>query len=653
MAAALQNRGPDGHGFFVAEGIGLAHTRLSLVDATGGSQPLANEDGSIWVTANGEIFAHERLREELRQRGHRFRSRCDIEVLVHAYEEWGEAAWQRLEGQFAFALWDGRRQLLHLVRDRFGILPLHYAHTPDAVLFASEAKALFASGRLQPRFDAGAVHQVFTLWSALPPRTVFAGVHSVAPGSAVVFGADLQPRHTTWYQLDMSVRADGPTSLDEASEQLEHHLRTAVRRRLVADVAVGGYLSGGLDSSVLTAIAASEGQSLTTFALRFAEPAFDETAAQRRVSRLLGTVHHETLCSAADIRAALPEVVWHCETPLLRTAPVPMFHLSRLVRDHGIKAVLTGEGADELLGGYSIFLEDKVRRFWSRQPDSEARPALLARVHDFVGTNEQRASSMWRAFYGTSLRDTSDPFHAHAVRWKNTAWTTRVLQPLTAATPGIEAMRRQLAGLLPPQFADWQPMARAQAVEIATFMSSYLLSSQGDRVAMGHGVETRYPFLDSEVVRFCAGLPDRFKVQGLRTKVALRAVASRLLPADVWQRKKQPYRAPVAQALLAAHGEDYVADLLSPAKLRANELIAAPAATALVEKTSRDPARASERESMALCGLLTLQLLREHFVERLPERLAAGTRSLAERRPDVAVDHRSQPPHPSRTPTRP
>lgn len=640
MAAALQHRGPNGHGFFLDEGIGLAHTRLALVDLTGGAQPLTNEDDSIWVVGNGEIYDHEAWRAELRQRGHHFRSRSDIEILVHAYEEWGEAAWSRLDGQFAFALWDARRQQLHLVRDRFGILPLHFAQLPNTVLFASEAKALFASGRLQPAFDASAVHQVFTLWSCLPPRSVFTGVMAVAPGSAVVFDAELRPRHTTWWQLDLAARHDGPENLAAAGEQLESHLRTAVRRRLAADVPVGGYLSGGLDSSVLTALAASEGATIDTFALRFQDPVFDETAAQRRVSSLLGTRHHEVLVTDDDIRAALPEVVWHCETPLLRTAPVPMFLLSALVRHNGIRAVLTGEGADELLGGYSIFLEDKVRRFWARQPESAARPALLSRVHEFVGTSEQRASRMWQAFYGSGLLDTADPFYAHSLRWQNTAWTKRVLRPLAGEAATREDHRQQLMALLPQAFSHWRPLARAQAVEIAAFLSSYLLASQGDRVAMGHGIEARYPFLDADVAAFCAGLPDRFKVRGLRTKVALREVAARHLPADVWQRKKQPYRAPVASALFAPGATVYAEDLLSAAKLRANELVDAGTALVLVDKCRRAHGQVSERESMALCGLLTLQLLREHFFVGLPQRIDGLVRDLGRRRPDVFVHRR-------------
>lgn len=637
MAALLQHRGPDGHGFALDRRCGLAHTRLSLVDLAGGAQPIGNEDGSVWLVANGEVFDHVAQRRELERLGHRFRTRSDVEVLLHAYEQWGERAWSRLDGQFAAAIWDARAQRLLLVRDRFGIVPLFYAETADAVVFASEAKALFAGSRVQPRLDAIALHQVFTMWSAPAPRSVFAGVRSVAPAETVEFGSG-SPRRTTWWRPDLRVRPDGPRTLADAADALEAHLRRAVQLRLTADVPVGAYLSGGLDSSLTTALAVHAGASLQTFALRFEDAAFDETGPQRRVQQLLGTRHHEVLCREQDIRTHLPEVVWHCETPLVRTAPVPMFLLSGLVQRHGIKAVLTGEGADELLGGYSVFLEDRVRRFWARQPRSTARPALLQRVHDFVATGDQRASAMWRTFYGKDLDQVADPFHSHRLRWHNGAWTTRVLRPLADTDRDAAQPATALAALLPEDAANWRPLAQAQATELASFLSPYLLASQGDRVALAHGVEARYPFLDPDVVTFCNGLPDGWKLRGLRTKVVLRELAARHLPPDVAQRRKQPYRAPVAPALFGPGPDDYVGELLSPSRLRDDELVDARAAGLLVDKARRSGGRVSEREAMALCGLLTLQLLREHFQHRLPQRVEHAVQRLARRAPDVHRD---------------
>lgn len=636
MAALLRHRGPDGHGYHVDRHCGLAHTRLALVDLAGGAQPIGNEEGSVWLIANGEIFDHREHRDRLEQCGHRFRTGTDVEVLLHGYEQWGLDAFGRFDGQFAAAIWDAATRCLVLVRDRFGILPLFWAEAEGAVVFASEAKALFASGRIAPRIDPAALHAVFTSWSVPPPRTVWTGVRSVAPGEAMVFAGGRAQRHV-WWRPDLRVRDDGPRTLAAAADELEALLRQAVRTRLVADVPVGAYLSGGLDSALITALAREQGAEIETFSLRFEDPAFDETVPQRRVQQLFATRHHEVLCRGADIRSHLADVVWHCETPLVRTAPVPMFLLSQLVQNERIKAVLTGEGADEMLGGYSVFLEDKVRRFWAREPGSTVRPRLLERVHDFVADASQRSSAMWRAFYGGEAGTVGDPFHSHRVRWRNGAWTTRVLRPLPPEAG--EPLESLLSEVLPADLASLRPLAQAQLIERASFLSPYLLASQGDRVALGHGVEARYPFLGPAVAAFCDGLPDGWKIRGLRTKVVLREVARRHLPADVADRRKQPYRAPVAAALLAPGGDE-VDEMLAPDRLADDPLVDAATAGLLVAKVRGNGGRASEREAMALCGLATLQMLRERFERGLPQIADRSRAELARNAPDVASDRR-------------
>ncbi len=392
MIAMLGHRGPDGYGFYRDERIGLAHARLSIVGLAGGFQPIHNEDRSLWISFNGEIFNHVELRRDLEARGHRFYTRTDTEVIVHAFEEHGPAAWAKLNGQFAIALWDRRRRDLWLVRDRLGILPLFHARQGHHLVFASEAKALFGGGRVTPAFDPARLAQVFTHWSAAPHGSVFAGVESVPAATAIRFDANLVPHQERYWQPDLSGAPSlAGISLDEAADRLEDKLLDAIRLRLRADVPVGVYISGGLDSAVIAALARKlDTTTLHSFGVRFTDAGFDETPQQRLVADHVGTEHHDILCGPQDIQAALPDVVWHSETPLLRTAPAPLFLLSRLVRDRGIRVVLSGEGADEWLAGYDIFKEDKVRRFWARQPDSKARPTLLGRVHPFAAIGGQK-----------------------------------------------------------------------------------------------------------------------------------------------------------------------------------------------------------------------------------------------------------------------
>ncbi len=635
MIAMLGHRGPDGGGFYRDEHIGLAHARLSIVGLANGFQPIHNEDHSIWISFNGEIFNHVELRRDLEARGHRFITSTDTEVIVHAYEEWGTDSWTKLNGQFAFALWDGRSRALWLVRDRLGILPLHFTRVGDHILFASEAKALFASGRVTPRFDGARLAQVFTQWTVAPQGSVFAGVHMVPAASALRIGPDLTITEERYWQPDLSGDpALAGLSLHEASEALNDRLLDAVRLRLRADVPVGVYISGGLDSAVIAALARlnENSGSVHSFGVRFADPAFDETSQQRLVASVTGTEHHEILCGPAEIQAALPAVVWHAETPLLRTAPAPLFLLSRLVRDHGIRVVLSGEGADELLGGYDIFKEDRIRRFWARQPDSTGRAALLGRIHAFAAMNgakdsQFKDSRLWQSFFRHGLTAVDDPFYAHRIRWRNSAWALRLLSPDIRAAVDPAGMDAALLARLPPGWRDWNALSRAQLVEMESFLTPYLLASQGDRVSMANSIEARYPFLDPDVVDFCNALPPRLKLLGLRDKLPLRRLAGRLLPAEISRRPKRPYRAPMTTALFGANAPDYVQDLLSETMLTRYGLVDTPSALTLVSKARRQEGRmAGEREEMALVGILTLQMLAhaygDDFSNRAAERFA-------------------------------
>ena len=646
MIGMLRHRGPDEYGCYRDDRIGLGHARLSILDLSSGAQPLSNEDGTIWITFNGEIFNYVELRDELEQVGHRFATRTDTEVIVHAYEEYGSEAWQRFNGQFAFALWDHRRSVLWLVRDPVGILPLVYAQLGEAVVFASEAKAIFASGLLKPSINPAALPQVFTGWAVLPPATAFAGVSSVPPGVAIRIDGRLRLQTRRYWQLDLAgVAGAREMGIERAADELGARLLRGVQLRLRADVPVGAYLSGGLDSSTIASLLqAQDGQAFQTFAIRFADPDFDETEPQRRMARLLGAEHHEILCDGDAIRNALPETVWHCECPLLRTAPVPLYLLSGLVRERGMKVVLTGEGADELLAGYDIFKENRLRGFWGRQPTSNRRAALFSRLYADVGRN-QRQTSFWREFFARDLQGGADPYYSHRVRWANTAWSLRFLsrERWNEAQLTAEAIDASVDELMPAGWRTWPALCRAQAVEIVTFMSSYLLCSQGDRVALAHGVEVRYPFLDPEVIAWCGRLPSRLKLRGLHDKVTLRRFAGRSVPSDIAERPKRPYRAPMTRVLWEGGEADYVEELLSARALRRSGLIDVIATQRLLTKArQRRGIMSGEREEMALIGLLTLQILMHQYCVEFASRAIRARAALSRQSPAVRVDRRSR-----------
>lgn len=615
MLEAIRHRGPDENGVFANEWVGLGSARLSIIDLAGGRQPIHNEDGTVWVVFNGELYNYVELRRDLEAAGHVFSTHSDTEVLVHLYEE-DEQDWLlKLNGQFAIALWDQKNQTLILARDRLGVRPIFYTVRDGALYFASEMKSLFNQPGLRTEFDPIALSQIFTFWTTLGKRTCYRNISSVLPGHYLKIRGGRMTEHPYW-RLDMSPASDSPQpSIDEAAEQLLWLLKDAVRLRLVrSDVPVGAYLSGGLDSSSITALAGQHSETrLKTFSIAFGDQAFDESAYQQRTNEFLGVDNDAIHCSHADIAAAFPEAIRHAEMPLLRTAPVPMLLLSRLVHEHNFKVVLTGEGADEILGGYDIFKEAKIRRFWARQPDSAFRPLLLRRLYPYIGALSHGGDAYLRMFFGKNLSDTGDPFYAHRLRWQNTARCLRFFSPdCRDEIKGYDPLA-ELAESLPAEFKTWHPFSQAQYLEIIIFLSSYLLSSQGDRMGMANSVEGRFPFLDPRVVEFSVRLPAEYKMYGLREKAVLKRAMKGLLPQETLSRSKQPYRAPIRSVFFGGDSPQYVGENLSPEKLRETGYFAPESVAALIAKCRRG-GNVSETEEMALTGILSVQLL--HFMWR-------------------------------------
>jgi asparagine synthase (glutamine-hydrolysing) len=614
MTSALTHRGPDEEGFHLEPGIGLGHRRLSIIDLSSGQQPLSNEDGTVWVAFNGEIFNYVELRAELLKRGHQFRTHSDTEVLVHLYEEEGIEFLHRLNGQFAIALWDRSRRRLVLARDRVGIRPLfHTTLANGQVAFASEMKALFAHGEVRREIDPVALGQVAALWVAVPPRTSFKDIEELPAGSVLVIEGNDRREQRYWRPEFPGEHEYEERTFGYWRDGLRELLEDAVRLQLRSDVPVATYLSGGLDSSILSALVKRDHiNDLTTFSVGFADARFDEREHQQRMVQHLGTSHRERIVTQADIGRVFADVIWFAERPLMRTASAPLLELAALVRDSGVKVVLTGEGADEIFGGYNIFREDKVRRFWARNPQSAWRSALLSRLYGYV-KRDPKTEAFWRQFFGKGLQDVSDPYYSHRVRWNNTMQVRRFLAPcVQAQMQSEEAMLAELERYLGPARSHWHPMCRAQYLEMTLFMSGYLLSSQGDRMMMGHSIEGRFPFLDHRLIEFAARIPPKFKVRGLEEKYILKRAFADLLPPQIAQRPKQPYRAPISQCFPA--GQNLAANLLEDAAIRTTGLLDAEAIGLLLRKARADQGSLREREEMALATAVSIQLLHHHFV---------------------------------------
>jgi asparagine synthase (glutamine-hydrolysing) len=629
MIGAIQHRGPDEFGVYRDKHAGLCHARLSIIDVAGGQQPLSNENESIWIVFNGEIFNYVELRSELENIGHRFRTHSDTEVIVHAYETWGEQCFQRFNGQWALALWDSVARKLILSRDRLGVRPLYIHEGNGRIIFASEVKAIFVDPTVSRAIDARGLDQTFTYWASIAPVSLFRDIEELPPGSIRQYdrtGRKVDKKFwTPSFPLVESRLAltPFPLSLPEATEALREKLERATALRMVrSDVPVGSYLSGGLDSSMIAWMGrkAKEGD-FRTFSLRFKDSEYDEKAFQDLMTSTLNSNHTEVMISRDDISAAFPDVIWHTERPILRTAPVPMFLLSQGVHQAGIKAVLTGEGADEILAGYDIFREAKIRLFWARQPDSKTRPRLFERLYPYLARSPQQTKGLALEFWKRGLDRSTEPGFSHALRW----WTTSSLKRFYSADlrGGLEANPAPSAlADLPAEYDQWDSLCQAQYLEMSTLLSNYLLSSQGDRMLMAHSVEGRFPFLDSDVVEFCNSLPPDYKLNILDEKHILKRVAHGTIPEQIIRRKKQPYRAPDAISFVGSNAPEYVAELFSEQSLSESGLFDPKAARGLYMKCvlrgrqNDGDVLFSNVDNMAFVGILSAQLVHHHFVRR-------------------------------------
>ena len=612
MINVARHRGPDATGIYLDDWIGLGHARLSIIDISGGSQPIHNEDETLWIVYNGEVFNYPELRQGLLDRGHRFSTSTDTEVILHLFEEKGPECVHQLNGQFAFAIWNSRKKELFIARDRIGIRPLHYTSQGGRFVFSSEVKSIFAIDDIPRRIDPVSMDQIFTFWTTLPGRTVFQGIHELPPGHfMLVRGKKIEVRK--YWEIPFSPpdeQIDWP--LEKLLGNIKELLHDAIRIRLRADVPVGCYISGGLDSSGITTwVHDNFNNKLRTFGIHFEEKAFDESRFQDHMVSLLKTEHTNLLATNEMIGTAFPEVIWHCEKPLLRTAPVPLFLLSKVVRDNGFKVVLTGEGADEVFGGYDIFRETLVRKFWSRQPESRWRPLLLQKLYPDIFT-DPRLKNTLHAFFGKGVDQPGNDFFSHMIRWENTSrakiFFSGELRDAIGNYNGYEELRDRL----PKAFQTWDTLAKAQFLEMNVFLSNYLLSSQGDRVAMSHSVEIRLPFLDYRLIEFMARVPAKWKISGLKEKYLLKKLFKGILPDLILARTKHPYRAPIQQSLVNENGSNSRKQL-SDTYLGETKLFDVEKVERLLRRIQTTH-RSTEVDGMAIAGILSSQLLYEQFI---------------------------------------
>ncbi len=561
MADAILHRGPDEEGYLHRPGLGFASRRLSIVGLADGQQPLFNEDGSIAVVYNGELFDYVEKRAELEAAGHVFRTHCDTEVLVHMWEQYGTEMLARLRGQFAFALYDANRREIILARDRLGICPLHWARRGDRLYFGSEIKAMFASGDIAPEVDPRGLDHIFTFFAMGSRRTAFAGVSAIYPGHFLRIqfreGQSADVSEHQYWDLDFpdAGEEDNPRDPNVLYDEFEARFRHAVEIRLRADVPVVSYLSGGVDStSVLATAGRLRGEPIPSFTIRIPTKKLDETERATLAAQTVNSPQSVVTCDSGAIAEAYPHLVEAAESPVMDTSCAALYCLAREVRAQGYKVALTGEGADEGLAGYPWFkgnrllnwlnfrwfhLGDRCRDFYHGL-QSRAAIADHRRVRAFLNCSPAQVD-----LYGFVLT-TRHMFYRRE-------WMERMEGHLAYEDLEInfDRLRR------------WHPLNQSLYLGYKTMLAGHLMNHKGDRPAMHNSVETRYPFLDEDFTEFCARVHPDWKLRGLRhDKVLLRQYARRILPSVITERPKAMFRAPFANSFFESPPA-YVEQLLS------------------------------------------------------------------------------------------
>lgn len=622
MLTWIWYRGPDESGIYHSSRATIGNVRLSIIDLAGGQQPISDSSGRYWIVFNGEIFNYVELKADLIKKGFVFKTTSDTEVLVQLYAVFGRECLSMLNGQFVFAIWDNQNEELFMARDRVGIRPLFYHFENGSFSFASEIKSIFEDRAVKRNISKEGLLQMMTYWTTITPASVFEGISELSPGHYLVFNKRGLLIQKYW---ELSFAEQGSSrSLDDYLEGFDDLFTNSIRIRLRADVEVAAYLSGGIDSAATVAyIKQVEPSVLNTFSITFGEKDFDESAFQNEAVRYFDTNHKSINCTSADIAENFHKVVWHSEIPMIRTAPTPMMLLSGLVRENGIKVVITGEGADEMLAGYNIFKESEVRRFWAKIPDSKLRPLLLAKLYPYLPQMKNANANMLKMFFGYKLDDTSNPLYSHLLRWNNSGHITKFLsdsfyKDINGYDPKLEVNR-----ILPAGFSTWGSLEKAQWIESTVFMSGYLLSTQGDRMGMANSIEGRYPFLDYRLIEYLAKIPGNLKLKGLQEKYLLKKLVKDKIPPAILNRSKQAYRAPIASLFFSEALPECLKYMISDEYLNKTGIFNTALVRSLLDKI-RNTRSATETENMAIATVMSTQILHYQFIDGVHDGLSGN-----------------------------
>ena len=577
MCGSMVHRGPDDEGSIHLDGVTLGMRRLSIIDIEGGHQPMANEDSTVWVVQNGEIYNHRHLREQLLAAGHVFATKSDTEVLVHGYEEWGERMVERLNGMFAFALLDRRKASLMLARDRMGIKPLHYAVDGERLVFASELKALLQDPALRKGVDPVALDEYLAYEFVPSPRSIVRGVNKLRPGHTMSWSlADRRPAVRRYWAPELNLEpARGPGNLDEECARLRDALREAVRKELISDVPVGVFLSGGIDSSAVTAMMTQLGGDVRSFSVGFAEPSFDESAHARDVARHLGTDHHELTLEPAALLGLIPKLSLLLDEPLGDASIIPTYLLSAFTRQH-VKVALGGDGGDELFAGYPTLQAHRLAGYYLRTPGLLRRRVVEPVVRRLPVSRSNLSfdfrAKRFVAAAGHTVAERHQRWMGSFAREERSVLLSPELRAEAAATDGES---------LVAEYASIDALNQALMIDMRLYLENDILVKL-DRASMMASLEGRVPLLNNDFVAYATSLPLDMKLNGLRTKFLLKRALRGILPDHILDRPKKGFGIPVADWFRGPLKEQMLS-ALSPDRLVVHGLFEPRAVKQLVD----------------------------------------------------------------------
>ena len=610
MISVLGHRGPDGWGFYTDPHVALGHARLSIQDLAGGHQPMTTE--RYVISYNGEIFNFIELRAELEKRGVKFRTTCDTEIVLKAFEMDGPTVFSSFNGQFAILLWDKKKKVLTIARDRYGIRPLYVLDHKGVFYFASELKCFDRIPGFRRSFNMKNLLEHGLLWNTLGDRTVFNDIISLPAGDYAEYCIGEDPRYYSYYQLGENY--DDPSAdYEQAREDMVDLLSDAVRLRLRSDVPVGNYLSGGIDSSVIAHLTKIHNKDrFKTFAVSFTDKGYDESAYQREMVDRLKSDHIDLKIDYTMINGCLADAAYHFERPVFRTAPVPLYLLSKKVREENIKVVLTGEAADEILCGYDVFKEVRMLQMWRDNRDTANVGELLGQLYPHLSHYKDKTQmGFMKMYYEDFLDDFDNDLMGLNIRMNNNRILGSYLNKDYAVSYDKEELLANLRETLPADYGRWSLLQKEQYLEMKTLLPGYLLSSQGDRMSMGHSVEGRYPFLDHRLVEKAFAYPDEYKLKGFSQKHILRDAFRDVVPPSIIDRPKQPYQAPDLKSFFTeGHLTEEAAPFLSDKAVDRAGVFDKKYVNRLITKFSRRmPKQIGYRDNMLITFILSTQMI--------------------------------------------